>query len=165
VESAILDFPPTPSYVLDDDAATGPVTMPGPVAFQRAEHRHWRNAQVAVPTTDRRAALVCWLGRFGGKATRAACAHKWVHDVGWSNAASLRRLVAKDQDVIEHDFAAMVRELQRRGDLLASDAKSAKPNVLVVLHDERANRSDALPEPASLVAARKAPTRPPTALQ
>jgi hypothetical protein len=161
VEPAIIDFPPTPCYVLDADAATGPVTILGPVAFQRAEHRNWRNARVAVPTADRRAALVCWLGRFSGKATRAACEHRWVHDVGWSNAASLRRLVAKDQDVLEREFAAMVRELQRRGDLLASDAKAAKPNVLVVLHDRRHNKSDALPEPDSLVAARKAPPRAP----
>src|SRR5262249_23532963 len=108
-------------------------------------------------------ARIAWLTVFGGKATQTACAHRWLHEVNWSNAAALRRLVDEDLGPIARDFDAMVRELAARRALLRDDAKAAKPHVIVVLHDERRDTSQPLPKPESLLAHRP-PPKPRSAL-
>jgi hypothetical protein len=154
-------FPPIWRYQLDQSNETVDPAAMRSVAFERQRLADSGDVRWLewVCYAHGRAARCAWLCAFGGKATRAACARTWTHDVPWSNAADLRRLVARDQDPIARDFEAMVRELLRSRALLRDDAKTAKPNVFVVLHDLRGDTSEALPQPDSLLAARKVPPR------
>jgi hypothetical protein len=154
-------FPPVWWYELDK--ANESVAMAKSAAFTRRQlvdrsdcWELWRCAAV-----DARAARIAWLTAFGGKATRTACAHRWIHDVNWSSRAALRLLAAQDQYAIARDFEAMVRELVSSHALLRDDAKTAKPDVRVVLRDERGDTRQPLPQPDDLLPpARKPPPRP-----
>ena len=152
-------FPPVWWYELDK--VNESVAMAKSAAFTRRQlvdrSDCWQMWQWVG--TDAHAARIAWLTAFGGKATQTACAHRWIHDVNWSNAAALRLLVAKDQSQIARDFDAMLRELAARHALLRDDVKSARPNVRVVLHDARGDTSQPLPEPESLLAPPKPPPR------
>lgn len=157
-------FPPIPWYQLDDVVAVDEAKVSRSVSFRRRDHaskdlgdlsRTWR--------VDAHAAQVDWLLDGGGERTRAACQRSHVATTFCSSATALQRLVVREQDVVERDFAAMVRELLQQKRLLDGDAKTAQPNLSVVLHDRRGNPGRPLPEPESLLR----PTRPraPTALQ
>jgi hypothetical protein len=157
-------FPPIPWYQLDDVVAVDEAQVSRSVSFRRRDHvckdlgrlsRVWR--------VDAHAAQLVWLIDCGGVQTRAACERDHALTTFCSSATALQRLVVREQDVVERDFAAMVRELQRQKRLLDGDAKTAQPNLRVDLHDRRGNPGRPLPEPESLLR----PTRPraPTALQ
>ena len=156
-------FPPIWWYELDKANESVVQGAKVPVAFTRRVDLDNSSPPWWVTGTDARAARTSWLMAFGGRATSAACTRTWTHTVNWNGAAALRRVAATDQDLITRTFSAMVRELRWRGALLADDAKAAKPNVRVVLHDLRGDTREALPQPdsllASLLAARKAPPR------
>jgi hypothetical protein len=150
-------FPPTPWYRLDVDNEAVTLATMRVVAFHREDLTcgDLGLLDYAGGPRDERAARRAWLQVSGGPMTRAACEHAYVHDVVWNGAAPLRGLVAKDQDAIAHDFAAMVRELLQRGTLLRDDAKTARPDVRVVLHDQRGDTNRPLPKPEDRLAAPK----------
>jgi len=153
-------FPPLPVYRLDHvDETAADAGLPTVVRRRTTLSGNDLIALWFVGSVDAGTAYRAWLTAAGGAMTRAACAGVREHEVLWSNAAALRRLVATDQSVVEREFAAMVRELRCRGALLASDAKTAKPNIRVLLHDERGDTRQPLPQPESLLAPPKSPPR------
>jgi hypothetical protein len=149
-------FPETPWYQLEDGDESSTDVVRRSFSFRR-EHCAERDLCRLdwIDRTDARAALCAWLVANGGARTRLACERDHARSVNWSNAGALQRAVASGRNEVEHDFAAMVCELLQRKRLLRDDAKTARPNLRVVLDDERGDTSQPLPKPESLLAAPK----------
>ena len=155
----LAGFPPLPYYDLESVDADATARDLEPVVRSRTFlgsprdfYRLWW-LRAENPMLAYRA----WLTAAGGRATQAACALAFDHDVVWRNAAALQQIVDRDRSVVARDFAAMVRELVGSGAVLRGDAKTMKPNVRVILDDARGDRHQPLPKPEELLGHRPLP--------
>ena len=146
--------PPAPRYELLPSNATPPGEKPPTIAYQRIPNSKLVDLHRNSPGVDADASHRAWLVSNGGKQTRLACQNTHTQTIQWSGLTSLRTAVHAHQWQIEQDFASMVRELRRANRLLADTAKTARPNIVVDVRDERADQRVELPILSTLLRVR-----------